>query len=143
MRLRLLPPTALVLVALLVPVQASAKNFRPGQLRICDEQRCVSIADQKVLNALARFFYGAPAPAEIRAPRLGASYLQIKGSNGYLVGIAATARLDRFRSRGMGLFGPDSWYRVPARAALALRTLAAGLQPLPVTPSTIARTRYG
>ena len=79
-----------------------------------------------MLDSLAAFYFGGPAPAEVRPPKLGAPYLQIRFSNDYVTGIAATAQLDRFRSRGvnMGQFGIDSWSRVPAKLARALRKLA-------------------
>jgi hypothetical protein len=145
MGMRLLWCTALALAALLsgMAVPAGAKNFRPGDLSVCDQQRCVPIVDQKVLNALTRFYYTGAQPAVVGKPKLGSPYFQIK-SGTYVSAIAATARLDRFRTGcNCGHFGPDDWYRVPARIALQLRKLAAPLQPLRVTESTIGRTRYG
>jgi hypothetical protein len=140
--------TALTLAASLVAAvaPAGAKGFRPGDLKLCDNDRCVSIMDQSLLNGLARFYYGGPAPVEVRKPRLGAPYLQLKFSDGgYVTGVAATAQLDRFRSGGinLGQFSPDDWYRVPAKVARGLRKLAAGLTPLRVSESVIVRTRYG
>jgi len=147
MRLRRLLTPSLVLGALLLTAAApaGAKGFRPGDVRLCDATRCVAIVQQPVLSALARFYYGGPAPAEVRAPRIGAPYLQLEFSNGYVTGIAASARLDRFRSGGvnMGQFSMERWYRVPANVALGLRRLAAGLEPMRVTSTTIGPTRYG
>ena len=144
MRPRLLLSAGLALAALLLPAGAGAKDFGPGDLRLCNAQTCVGIADQRLVTALSRFYYGGPPPAEIRAPRLGAPYFQLQFRNGYVTGVAATAQLDRFRSRGvnLGQFGPDHWYRVPAAVARALRKLAAPLRPLHVSESVIARTRY-
>jgi hypothetical protein len=147
MRIRLLCASALALGVLLpaVAVPAGAKDFPPGDLRLCSAARCVPIVDQSLLRALTFFYYSGSAPAETRAPRIGAPYFQLKASNGYLTGIAATAQLDRFRSNGvnMGRFTMEDWYRVPARVALGLRRLAAAMQPLRVTESTIGPTRYG
>ena len=145
MRTRRLIPAALALAAFALPASAGAKTFRPGDIRVCGAQACVAIVDQQVLNALGRFYYGAPPPVQARAPRLGAPYIQIRFTNGYVTGIAATAQLDRFRTGGVNMaqFGPDHWYRVPRRVAAALRKLAAPLQAMRVTESTIAPTRYG
>jgi hypothetical protein len=147
MRMRLLSTTVLALGATLaIAAPAGAKGFRPGDLELCDNDHCVLITNQSLLNGLARFYYGGPAPAVVRKPRLGAPYLQITFSDGgYVTGVAATAQLDRFRSGGIntGQFGPDDWYRIPANVARGLRRLAAGLKPLRVSESVIARTRYG
>jgi hypothetical protein len=146
MRLQLVLCTGLAAAALLATTAspAQAKRFRPGDLSICDEQTCVPIMDRKVVNALSLFYYPpGRQPAEVRKPRLGAPYLQIKWGS-YVSGVAATAQLDRFRSGcNCGHFGPDAWYRVPPKVARHLRKLAATLQPLRVTESVIGRTRYG
>ena len=147
MRLRTLCVTGLLLGALLATsaTPAGAKAFQPGDVRICNARHCVPIMDQTLLNTLARFYYGGPAPSEARPPRLGAPYFQLQYTNGYVSGIAATGRFDRFRSGGVNVtqFGEDSWYRVPPRLAQGLRRLAAGLKPLRVTSSTFGPTRYG
>jgi hypothetical protein len=145
MRMRLALTTMLVLVGLAAAVStAQAKQFRPGDIRICDAQRCVAVMDQRVLNALSLFYYPpGRQPAEVRKPRLGAPYFEIKFGTS-VSGIAATAQLDRFRSPCQcGHFGPDDWYRVPAKIARHLRTLSATLTPLRVTESIVSRTRYG
>jgi hypothetical protein len=147
MRMRLLLCTvalAASLAALAAPAQA--KGFGPGDLKLCGKDRCVLIMDQSLLNGLSRFYYGGPAPAEVRKPRLGVPYLQLKfADGGYVTGVAATAQLDRFRSGGvnLGQFSPDDWYRVPAKVARGLRKLAVALTPLRVSESVIVRTRYG
>lgn len=147
MRMRLFLGTALALGVLLAETAApaSAKQFGPGDLKLCNNDRCVPILDQSLLNGLSRFYYGGPAPATVRRPRLGAPYFQLKFRNNYVTGVAATTQLDRFRSGGvnMGQFGPDDWYRVPAKVAIGLRRLAAGMTPLRVSESVVGRTRYG
>ena len=144
MRTRLLLTAALALGLLLsaTVVPASAKEFRPGDLKLCNDQRCIVILDRSLLGGLSRFYFGAPAAAA-RKPRIGSPYLQIASSDGHVTGIVGTARLDRFRSGGMGRFSSDAWYRVPASVARGLRALAAGMKPLIATSSTIGRTRYG
>jgi hypothetical protein len=79
MRTQLVLCTGLAAAALLATTAspAQAKHFRPGDLSICDEQTCVPIMDQKVVNALSLFYYQpGRQPAEVRKPRLGAPYLQ-------------------------------------------------------------------
>ena len=144
--MRLVFCTGLAVSALLLAAvsPAEAKHFRPGDLSICDGQRCVPIMDQKVVNALSLFYYPpGRQPAEVRKPRLGVPYFQIRFGT-YVSGVVATSQLDRFRTGCQcGHFGPDDWYRVPAKIALHLRSLAASLTPLRVSESVVARSRYG
>jgi hypothetical protein len=69
--------------------------------------------------------------------------LQLRFTNGYVTGVVAGRRLDRFLSYGVNLdrFFGGTWYRVPRAAAAALRRLAAGLPPLRLTPAAFARSR--
>lgn len=140
---RLIAPAGLVVLALVFGSAASAKEFKPGDLRLCSAKGCVAIADQKLLNGLASFIYMGPQPATVRSPRLGASYLQLKFRNGYVPGIVATARLDRWLSYGVYLerFARGRWYQVPARTAAGLRELAASLQPFRLTASAVRKSR--
>jgi hypothetical protein len=146
MRMRLVVSTALALAALLAAATspADAKGFRPGDLSICDKQHCVPIMDRKVTDALSLFYYAPGSqPTEVRKPRLGVPYFQIK-SGPSVSGVVATSQLDRFRTGCQcGNFGPDDWYRVPAKIARYLRKLAANLKPLRVSESVVVRTRYG
>ena len=63
--------------------------------------------------------------------------------NANVAGIVATKRLDCFLSYGVYLerFRRGKWYSVPARAARALRTLAAGLRPLRLTSAAVEKSR--
>jgi hypothetical protein len=122
---------------------ASAKDFRPGDLRICGAENCVSVRDMTVLNSFDRFYYSGPVPARARAPELGVSYFELRYRNGYVTGIAATAQLDRFLSYGVntGQFARGRWFSVPPRAAHGLERLTAALKPLRLTRSAIALSR--
>jgi hypothetical protein len=123
---------------------ATAKDLRPGDLRICNHHRCIAIRKHSVVRLLGPFYYtgGTPPPAA-RAPRLGAPAFQLRFRNGYVTGIVATARLDRFLSYGvdLGRFAPGRWYRLPRRVARELRRLAAPVEPLRVTRRALARSR--
>jgi hypothetical protein len=131
----------IAVVALCLAVTASTadarttKQFRPGDVRVCGPHRCVAIRSQRVLDALARFYYGRPLPARAAAPAKGATYLRLAYRNGYVTGVAAGSRFDRFLSFGvnLGQFGARTWYAMPAPVAAELRRraprLAAGRLP--------------
>jgi hypothetical protein len=136
----------LAAAALAVTPAATAKEFRPGDLRVCNAKRCVPITKRALMPLLGNFYYGVPDPRDPRvAPRvrLGAPAFELRFSNGYVTGIVASTRLDRFLSYGvnLGRFHRGVWYRVPARIAAELRTLTAGMKPLRVTQAALARSR--
>ena len=135
--------SAVVAAALLVLPSASAKNFDPGDLRVCNGTRCVAIVDRDVLRLLTFLYYSGPPPAVVRRPALGTPYYQLRFRNGYVTGIVATSRLDRFLSYGVYLerFARDRWYAVPNRVSAELRRLTADLHPLRLTRATLARSR--
>jgi hypothetical protein len=128
--------------SLIFATAGAAKDFGPGDLSVCNAKRCVAITEQAVLNALGSFYYGVKQPAGARSSRLGAPYLRLRFRNGYVTGIVATGRLDRFLSYGVNLnqFSRGKWYRVPARAASQLRELAAGLKPLRLTLAALSKS---
>lgn len=133
----------LVAAAVLGSVTAQAKEFGPGDLRVCNAHRCTSITTPSVLQQLGAFYYGGAPLAGAPAPRLGAIEYELRFRNGYVTGIVASARLDRFLSFGvnMGRFGRGQWYRLPAQAAQTLRRLTAILTPLRLTRSAERRSR--
>ena len=119
---------ALLAAPLLFVPSASAKNFGPGDLRVCNAKRCVPIVNPEVLPQIGAFYYSGPALAHVRTPALGTPYYQLRFRNNYVTGIVATRQLDRFLSYGVHLerFARDQWYRVPPRFAQELRRLTAG-----------------
>jgi len=153
---------ALTVVGVVVAALAQAaiaKDFEPGDLRVCSAERCVAITSRPALSALGAFYYGGACPAaatkdgdcmpDERTPRaaaavrLGTPAFELRFRNGYVTGIVATARVDRFLSYGvnLGWFRRGRWYRVPPAAAAELRRLTAGLIPLRVTRAALARSR--
>jgi hypothetical protein len=134
---------ALLAAALLALPSASAKNFGPGDLRVCNATRCVPIVKADAVKRLGPFYYSGPALAHVSAPALGAPYYQLRFRNNYVTGIVATGQLDRFLSYGVHLerFTRDTWYAVPARLSAELRRLTAGLRPLHVTQAALAKSR--
>src|SRR5438552_6785469 len=122
----------LAVCLLLGAAGAQAKDFGPGDLRVCGAARCIPVVKPTILPLLGSFYYGGPQPATVRAPKLGAPAFQLRFKNGYVTGIVATAKLDRFLSYGVyvGRFVRGKWYRVPPRMSAELRRLAASLEPL-------------
>jgi hypothetical protein len=122
---------------------ASAKDFGPGDLRVCNATRCVAIVNPEVLPQLRAFYYSGPSLARARRPVLGAPYYELRFRNGYVTGIIATRRLDRFLSYGvhLGRFARGSWYAVPRQLSHELRQRAASLRPLHVTRAALAKSR--
>ena len=49
---------ALVAATLVFTFAAAGKEFKPGDLRLCSANRCVTIRDQQSLNMLASFVVG-------------------------------------------------------------------------------------
>jgi hypothetical protein len=129
--------------ALLILPSASAKDFGPGDLRVCNAVRCVPIVNRKVLPQLGSFYYSGPALRRLGRPPLGVPYYQLRFRNNYVTGIVATRRLDRFLSYGVHLerFARDRWYAVPRSLSGELRRLTVGLRPLRLTRAALARSR--
>jgi hypothetical protein len=129
--------------ALLAAAPAGAKDFRPGDLRVCNATRCVPLVRREVLPSIGRFYYTGPQPRRLRQPALGTRYYELRTPNGYVTGIVATGRLDRFLTYGVhdGRFEPDVWYAVPPRLSQELRRLTRLLRPLRLTRGALARPR--
>jgi hypothetical protein len=73
-----------------------------------------------------------PCSARVRRRALGAWYYELRFRNGYVTGIVATRRLDRFLSYGVHLerFARAGWYGVPHPLSQELGRLTVGLRPL-------------
>jgi hypothetical protein len=135
---------ALLATALLVLVSgAAAKDFGPGDLRVCNAKRCVPVTNADVLPKLGAFYYMGGQPATAPPPSLRAPYFELRFRNGYATGIVATRRLDRFLSYGvnLGRFQRGRWYAVPDELAQEFRRLAAPLAPYRLTRSALAKSR--
>jgi hypothetical protein len=128
--------------ALLLAPSASPKGIGPGDLRVCNTQRCVAIVNRDVLPLLGSFYYSGSPPARVRRPALGAPYYELRFRNGYVTGIIAMRRLDRFLSYGVNLnrFAGNSWYAAPRRLAEELRRLTTGLRALRLTRAALTRS---
>ena len=80
--------TLLAASALLVLPSASAKDFGPGDLRVCNATRCVPIV-KAVLPKLRSFYYSGPA-LRTGPTALGTPYYELRFRNNYVTGIVAT-----------------------------------------------------
>ena len=132
-----------VVLAVLVAPSASAKDFGPGDLRVCNATRCVAIVSPEIVPLLGPFYYSGPAPARIGRPALRAPYYELRFRNGYATGVVVTGRLDRFLSYGVHLerFASGTWYVVPRQLSHELRRLTATLRPLRLTRAALDRSR--
>ena len=132
-----------VVLAVLLAPSASAKDFGPGDLRVCNATRCVPIVRPEIVPLLGPFYYSGPPPARIGRPALRAPYFELRFRNGYATGIVATRGLDRFLSYGvhLGRFARGTWYAVPPEVAEELRGLTANLRPLRVTRAALDKSR--
>lgn len=129
--------------AVLILPAASAKDFHPGDLRVCNSTHCVAIVNREELPQLGSFYYDGGSPARVRRPKLGAPYYELRFRNGYVTGIVATQRLDRFLSYGVNLdrFARSRWYAVPHKMSSELRRLTVGMRPLRLTRTALAKSR--
>ena len=129
--------------ALFVLPSANAKDFHPGDLRVCNRTHCVAVVNRAVLPELGSFYYSGPSPARVHSPKLGAPYYELRFRNGYVSGIVATRGLDRFLSYGvyLGRFTQDRWYAVPRQVSSELRRLTVSLRPLRLTKDALAKSR--
>jgi hypothetical protein len=129
--------------ALLALPSASAKDFRPGDVRVCNAARCVPILDRSVLPQLTSFYYSGPAPVRRARPALGTPYYELRYRGGYVTGIVGTRRLDRFLTYGVHdqRFTEHTWYALPRRLSVELRRLTSALRPLRLTRAALAKSR--
>jgi hypothetical protein len=132
--MRLVVAVLITACGLLAVPAGVAKDFRPGDLRVCGKDRCVPLVQNSLLRVLERYYWG-PRPLQ-RAPRvrLGTLGFELRFRNGYATGIVAGAELGRFQAHGVHCerFQRGRWYRFPVGAALALRRVTAHLRPIRV-----------
>jgi hypothetical protein len=136
-------PFALAASMLVAAPGAVAKDFGPGDVRICNAAQCVPVVRESAVALLGPFYYSGRPLVRALPPALGTPYYELRFRNGYATGIVATRRLDRFLSYGVHLerFRRGTWYRVPPLLAAEFRTLTAGVRPLRLTRAAVAKAR--
>jgi hypothetical protein len=130
------------LVALALALAASAKDFKPGDVRVCSGSNCLVLRCASALNGLSAFYYSAKPLGRATAPARDARYVELRFRNGYVTGIAAGKRYDRFLSYGVNLghFRARNWYSIPWKVARAIARLAAELRPKPLPGDVLDRS---
>jgi len=82
-------------IALLCSSAATAKDFAPGDLRVCGAKRCVPIESRDAVRAFSAFYYGEGRAMVVAKPALGAPAFEIRFRDGGKAGMVGSARLDR------------------------------------------------
>jgi hypothetical protein len=103
---------------------ASAKDFRPGDLRICGAAHCRVVTEHAQARAFSAFLYGSSRVERVKTPRPGSPVFQLRLRDGF---VAALLSANAVRVHGLYCerFQRGHWYRLPP----SLRTVAAGLVP--------------
>jgi hypothetical protein len=129
-------------IALLGAPAATAKDFQPGDLRLCGANACVAIDNREVLQTLSAFYYMGPQPSVTRAPKRSVQAFELRFRNDYVTGVVASTALDRFLSYGvnLGRFAPGKWYGLPSRAAAELRRLTSALTPMRLSVAMLRKS---
>ena len=96
-----------------------------------------------MLPQLGSFYYTGKSPPRVRKPALGTPYYELRLRNGYVTGIVATRRLDRFLSYGVNIerFRRNRWYAVPRALSAEFGRLTQSLRPLSLTRAALAKSR--
>lgn len=126
---------ALMGTSALIGVPAAvAKDFRPGDLRVCGRSQCMPIVNPRLLRILSNYYWGPRRVARARPVHRGTPAFALRWRDGYASGLVAGADLVRFRGHGFfcGRFVRGKWYLFPAEATAALKKLTAGIRPLRV-----------
>ncbi len=138
------PQLAMVVAAVAVAgaPAAAAKDFRPGDVRVCGASRCLPISHRLALASISSFYYGAPTPDVAKAPSRRAHSVELRFSNGYVTGVAAGRRFDKFLSFGvnLGQFRARTWYDVPPPAATEIERIASKLHPRSLPANILGRS---
>ena len=103
---------------------ASAKEIRPGDLRVCGVSRCRVVAQAAQARAFFELFWGTGRVRRAPTPRVGAPVFQLRTRTGP-AGALLTASSIRVHGLNCGRFERGRWYRLPVR----LRGLTKGLAP--------------
>jgi hypothetical protein len=122
---------------------AGAKDFKPGDIRVCAAAQCMVLRNRQALNTLGDFYYReARVPKATKAPPSHSRYVELRFPNGYVSGIMAGAHFDHFLSYGVNVeqFKARTWYAVPPRAATAIARLAAQLHPRPLPANVLGNS---
>ena len=115
---------------------AAAKDFGPGDARVCDGAGCEPIMDRAAARELASFLYAGPEPESVWRPRPGSSSFELRLRNGRKLGDVGGRWLNRMRVPTLNCdrFSGRGWYRLPSDLARELRALTDGRPAMPLGP---------
>ena len=103
---------------------ASAKDFRPGDLRVCGAVHCRVVTERAQARTFSAFLYGNGRPRRASAPRVGSPVFQLRLKDGFVAALLSPAAI-RVHGLFCERFVRGRWYRLPS----SLRNIGAGLEP--------------
>jgi len=114
----------ILVIALVVAAGASAKEIRPGDLRICGAAHCRVVNDPGQARAFSDLIWGPSRVVRAPTPPVGSPIFQLRFRDGP-AGAIISATAIRVHGLICGRFQRGKWYRLPQ----SLRRVAAGLEP--------------
>jgi hypothetical protein len=115
---------AILASALALAATASAKEIRPGDLRICGAAHCRVVKDPGQARAFSDLLWGPSRVVRAPTPPVGSPIFQLRFRDGP-AGAIISATAIRVHGLICGRFQRGKWYRLPG----SLRGLTAGLKP--------------
>lgn len=109
--------------ALVVAAAALAKEFPPGELRVCGATRCRVVSDAQS-GAFSSLLWGDRSVTRAPSPRGGSPVFQLRFEDGP-AGAIISATAIRVHGLNCSRFQRGRWYRLRA----SLRGVASGLTP--------------
>jgi hypothetical protein len=116
----------MVVLSLVASAATSAKENRPGELRICGLSQCHAVNDPARARAFAELLWGQSRVARASMPPTGSPVFQVRFRDWPGAAVALITRT-AIRVHGLNCerFQRGEWYRLPTR----LRGMTSGLEP--------------
>jgi hypothetical protein len=111
-------------IALVVAASASAKEIRPGDLRICGAAHCRVVNDRGQARAFSDLIWGPSRVVRAPTPPVGSPIFQLRFRDAP-AGAIISATAIRIHGLICDRFQRGKWYRLPA----SLRGVTVGLKP--------------
>jgi hypothetical protein len=92
-------------------VCAAAKEFPPGELRVCGAKQCRVVTDGQS-RAFSALLWGDGRARRAPTPRIGSPIYQLRFENGR-AGAVINATAIRVHGLNCGRFERGKWYRLP------------------------------
>ena len=114
----------LLVIGLVGVGAASAKEIRPGDLRVCGASRCHTVTEPRQARAFSSLLWGESRVIRAPTPRVGSPVFELRFDDGP-AGAIINASAIRVHGLRCGRFERGTWYRLPK----TLRGLTRGLEP--------------